>query len=76
MDILTAYLEGKNYTTKSELEKDIPLIWQLAMFLQQTTIWLDEIKFGNNYFNPKYELISVGVLIKKKFTIVIIHELK
>lgn len=73
MDIFAAYLEGKNYTTKSELEKDIPLIWQLAMFLQQTTMWLEKMKFGNNYLNPKYELISVGVLIKVKLTIVIIH---
>lgn len=73
MDIFAASLEGKNYTTKSELEKDILLIWQLAEFLQQTTIWLEKMKFGNNYFNPKYELISVGVLINKKFTIVIIR---
>lgn len=72
MDIFAAYLEGKNYTIKSELEKDIPLIWQLAMFRQQTTIWLGKMKFGNNYFNPKCERTSVGVFIKK-FTIVMIH---
>lgn len=26
MDIFAAHLEGKNYTIKSELEKDIPLL--------------------------------------------------
>lgn len=53
--------EGKNYTNKSGLEKEISLIWQPALFLQQTMIWLEKMKFENNHFNKNHELIGVGV---------------